>query len=125
MNGVMKANTSILDASAIGLSSMCLIHCLALPVMSAFLPLAGVWAEAEWIHQLLVLIALPITGMAIAQSLKTGVRILFIVPAVIGLSLLFAAGFVEQLHDFETQLTTIGAILLAAAHIWRWTRETA
>ena len=119
----MKDNASILDGSAVGLSFMCLIHCLALPVMSAFLPLAGVLAEAEWIHQLLVLLALPITALAIARHRKTKVAFSFIAPAVLGLSLLLAAAFVEPLHDSETLLTTVGAILLASAHLWRWRRR--
>lgn len=93
--------------------------------MAAFLPLAGVLAEAEWIHQLLVLIALPITALAIMRHRKTRVSFSFIAPAILGLSLLLAAAFVESLHDFETQLTTTGAIVLAAAHTWRWVRRNA
>ncbi len=120
----MKANAPSLDGAAVGLSFMCLIHCLALPVVSAFLPLAGVLAEAEWIHKLLVLIALPVTVLAIARHQKSSVRFSFIIPAIIGLSLLIAAAFVEALHDLETQLTTIGAILLAFAHTWRWAHTT-
>lgn len=121
----MKANASILDGSAVGLSFMCLIHCLALPVISAFLPLAGVLAEIEWIHKLLVLIALPVTVLAITRHRKTRVAFSFIIPAVLGLALLLAAAFVEELHDFETLLTTIGAILLASAHVWRWANRNA
>ncbi|MEM9618879.1 MAG: MerC domain-containing protein [Pseudomonadota bacterium] len=121
----MKANAPTLDAAAVGLSFMCLIHCLALPVISAFLPLASVLAEAEWVHQFLVLIALPITALAIARHRKSRVRFSFIIPAVIGLVLLLAAGFVESLHDSETQLTMIGAMLLALAHAWRWAHRSA
>lgn len=120
----MRTRISTLDGAAVGLSLMCLIHCLALPVMSAFLPLAGIWAEAEWVHQLLVLIALPITALAAAYHRKSSARFSFIAPAVIGLSLLLAAGFVEPLHEFETQLTTTGAILLASAHARRWAQRT-
>lgn len=88
--------------------------------MGAFLPLAGVMAEAEWIHQLLVLTALPITALAVLRHRKSKVPFSFAVPAVLGLAFLFAAGFVEALHDFETPLTIAGAILLASAHAWRW-----
>ena len=121
----MKARASILDGSAVGLSFMCLIHCLALPVMAAFLPLAGVLAEVEWIHKLLVLLALPITALAVTRHRKTGVGLFFIVPAIVGLALLLAAAFIEAFHDLETQLTIIGAMLLASAHAWRWARRNA
>lgn len=116
----MKASASALDGSAVGLSFMCLIHCLALPIFGAFLPLAGALAEAEWIHKFLVLTALPITALAVLRHTKSKVRLSFVAPAVLGLALLFAAGFVEALHEVETPLTIIGAVLLASAHAWRW-----
>ena len=116
----MKSRAATLDASAVSLSLMCLIHCLALPVMSAFLPLAGAIAEIEWIHKALVLIAIPVTGLALTYHRKTQKRLLFVVSALVGLSLLLVAAFVERLEDHETLLTTIGATVLAFAHTWRW-----
>ena len=121
----MRVNNSTLDRSAIGLSFMCLTHCLVLPVAAAFLPLAGVWAEAEWLHRLFVLLALPITALAIVHDGKSKTGFSFIAPAVLGLTLLLAAGFVEALHDSETVLTVAGAIFLASAHAWRWSRRSA
>ncbi|MEM8985213.1 MAG: MerC domain-containing protein [Pseudomonadota bacterium] len=121
----MKATDSTLDASATSLSVMCLIHCLLLPVIAAVLPLAGVLAEMEWIHKALALAALPITALAIARHQAGKINFIFILLAVLGLCLLLAAGFIEELHDFETQLTTVGAISLATAHIWRWMNRTA
>lgn len=91
--------------------------------MGAFLPLAGVLAEAEWIHQVLVLIAIPITGFAIARHRATSVQFSFIIPALAGLGFLLAAGFVEALHEFETPFTIVGALLLSSAHVWRWTHR--
>jgi hypothetical protein len=124
--GAMRQTTvSTLDASAAGLSLMCLIHCLLLPVFAAFLPVAGVLAEMEWIHKALVLTALPITALAIARHRTGKVRFSFVLPAVLGLALLLAAGFVEELHEFETPLTVAGAVLLASAHIWRWMNRSA
>ena len=116
----MSSKVSPLDSSAIGLSALCLAHCLALPLIGAFLPIAGVWAEAEWIHQLLVLMALPITVFAVTRHNAAKVHLSFILPALAGLALLFAAGFVEALHDYEVWLTTVGALLLGSAHVWRW-----
>lgn len=115
-----RSNSFKLDASAIGISGLCLVHCLALPLMSAFLPIAGALAEAEWIHAVLVLMALPITGFVIFKHLSSGGAATFPVLATIGLLLLLAAAFVEPLHDVEVLLTVLGAILLATAHIERW-----
>ena len=109
-----------IDASAITLSGLCLIHCLALPLMAAFLPLAGVVAEAEWVHKAFVLAALPLSGFAIARGWNRGAGAGFILLAIGGLSLLLAAAFMEALHDYETPLTVLGALALASAHVWRW-----
>ncbi|WP_162953530.1 MerC family mercury resistance protein, partial [Pseudomonas aeruginosa] len=46
----MRASASALDSSAIALSSLCLLHCLALPLLAAALPLLGRWEQAEWVH---------------------------------------------------------------------------
>ncbi len=112
-----NSTTAVIDGSAIVLSSLCLIHCLALPIMSAALPVAGVWAEAEWVHRLFVLLAVPFAFLALASkfvSYLTGSLIVF------GISFLAAGAFVEALHDYEVSLTVVGAGLLAAGHGLRW-----
>ena len=111
------------DAGAITVSSLCLIHCLALPVLAGVLPLAGAWAEAEWVHKVFVLFAIPISGYAVFAK---GARFrdpLFVFLATLGLTLLTAAAFVEALHDFEQPMTAAGALIVAAAHVWRWRRH--
>ena len=117
-------NTATLNASAIGLSGLCLIHCLALPVLAAVSPLAGLLAEAEWLHRALVLMAAPITLYAITRDRTAKVGPAFTLFAGVGLATLLAAAFIEALHDFETVLTTLGAGLLAGAHLWRWHRHS-
>lgn len=101
------------------------MHCLVLPLLSAFLPLAGALSEIEWLHQGFVLTALPITLLAIGQSRRCGEPIAFAVLALLGLGLLAIAAFAESIADYEVLLTTVGALLLAAAHAWRWLRRGA
>ena len=117
------APAGALDASALALSGLCLIHCLALPILAAVLPLAGVIAEAEWVHRAFVLAALPISGVAIAKNRAAKGGALFPALAIVGLSILLAAAFAEPLHDFEVVLTSLGAVILASAHLWRWARH--
>jgi hypothetical protein len=112
-----NSTAAVIDGSAIVLSSLCLIHCLALPIMSAALPVAGVWAEAEWVHRLFVLLAVPFALLALTSKYVgylTGSLIIF------GFAILAAGAFVEALHDNEVALTVIGASLLAAGHGLRW-----
>ena len=117
-------SSRVADASAIALSGLCLVHCLALPFIAVSLPIVGAFAEAEWIHKALVLAALPLTGFVIWQSLNKQFEPGFTLLAVAGLAQLFAAAFIEPLHDYEKSLTFLGATMLAAAHLWRWSKHT-
>lgn len=118
------ARTAALDASAITLSALCLIHCLALPLLAAVLPIAGLFAEAEWVHKAFVATAVPITGLVVLRGWPHQGGKAFAALAVTGLGLLAGAAFIEALHDLETALTVAGACLLAAAHAWHWSTHT-
>jgi len=114
------------DFYAAGLSFLCLLHCLALPLLTSLLPVAGHLSENELIHQALVLLAAPATIWAIWSSAPSAATTWpFIVVAVIGLALLLIAGFVHAAAAYETWLTVVGAACLASAHIWRWSRQLA
>lgn len=56
-----------LDVSAVGLSALCLIHCLALPALSLLLPVLGLWAQAEWIHVAFIVAATPVAILALVD----------------------------------------------------------
>lgn len=116
---ISPAATAI-DVSAAALSALCLIHCLAIPVVVALLPLGAVWLENEYLHRILVLTALPVSGYAIVASRIQREGVLFCLAATIGLCLLTIAAFVEAMHDYETIGTVAGALTLGAAHIGRW-----
>jgi hypothetical protein len=115
-----SSGAAVIDVSAITLSGLCVVHCLALPLLAAFLPLAGAWSEAEWVHKAFVALALPLSGFAIVRRLSGPDWKVFVGLAVAGLILLIAAAFMEALHEYETPLTVTGALMLASAHIWRW-----
>ena len=119
----MTRPAQMMDGSALTISGLCIIHCLALPVAALWLPLAGAFAEAEWIHKVLVLIALPVSSIAFLGSRTSRTARGCIFLAVAGLSLMLASAFLEALHEAETALTVTGALMVAAAHIWRWRRH--
>ncbi|MGP1352138.1 MAG: MerC domain-containing protein [Parasphingopyxis sp.] len=122
MGSVMTVAKTI-DSTAIGLSGLCLAHCLLLPMGAAFLPLFASLADIEWVHRAFVLLALPISGVAIFSALGTAGGPLFAMIAGLGLALLLSAAFVHALHDIETPITVAGAVMLASAHGWRWFRR--
>lgn len=108
------------DYSAAGLSILCSLHCLALPVLAMAFPLAGVWAQAEWVHKALVLMAIPISGHAAFVRGAYFHDRAFVAIVTLGLALLGAAAFVESLHALEKPITVAGAFLVASSHLWRW-----
>ncbi|MFT3997532.1 MAG: MerC domain-containing protein [Asticcacaulis sp.] len=104
-----------MDASAIGLSGLCLAHCLLLPFAVAALPVAGQLAGHHVVHQVLILIAAPLSVWTLSRSggwkkpLVAGL-------AVGGLGLLGLAAFVPVLAAHETLISVFGAGLVAVAH---------
>ncbi|MEM9054961.1 MAG: MerC domain-containing protein [Pseudomonadota bacterium] len=114
-----NSGAAAIDGAAITLSGLCLVHCLALPLVSASLPIAGIWADAEWLHKAFVVAALPFSALALrARPVNWAVIGLI----VLGLVLLVLGAFVEPLHDYEVQLTVIGAVALSTGHALRWIR---
>ena len=116
------AGGSPLDLYAAGLSTLCLIHCLALPFLATLLPLAALFAENELVHQVLVLLAAPASLWVIRKVWSTKGSGLFIGAALIGLGLLLLGAFVGAVAAYEEPITVAGAILLGSAHLWRWLR---
>jgi hypothetical protein len=115
---------ALLDAGALALSSLCLLHCLALPLLAAALPLFGAWAQAEWVHLLFVAIALPLTGYALWRADRHHrLPVMAWTAAGLGLGLLLAGALELPSHAWETPLTVTGSLLLAATHIWNARRR--
>jgi len=107
-----------LDSIGIGLSGACIVHCLFLPVLISALPVFESWFAAEWVHQLMVILAVPVTGLAM---MNLGQHKYVLAGAMFtGIGLLLAAAFLPALHDYETSLTVSGAIILAGSHLLRW-----
>lgn len=113
--------TGLGDGMAIGLSGLCLIHCLALPLVASLLPLAGAWAEAEWVHWLFAAVAAPVSLWTLARPVDRSPMILIV--AGLGLALLFLGAAGWPSHEAETPLTVTGGLLLAAAHGLNWRRR--
>lgn len=118
-----RHTSTFFDASAIVLSTMCLIHCLALPLLAAALPLLGVWAEEEWVHVVFVAVAMPLTSYALWRAhqrrrLPVTLRLL----AALGLAGLLAGALGWSREAWETPITVAGSLMLASAHLWNWSR---
>lgn len=100
------------DLAAISLSGLCLIHCLALPVLAVTLPVLGAWVEVAWIHWGFIGLAAPISMVALSRGRRQGRTRRFMVAATgLGLMVAGAAGIGD-----ETVMTVVGGVTLALAH---------
>ena len=117
---VARAGGGLLDLYAAGLSTLCLLHCLALPLLASLLPLVGQWFGNEFVHRALVLAAAPATFWVAWRFPRTKGNQPFLVVAFSGLGLLLLVAFVDAVSAYEQPITVAGALLLASAHLSRW-----
>lgn len=119
------------DRFAIALSSLCAIHCIALPLAASVTPLLmstidhGNDIHEFWFHQFILMFIVPISIFALFSGYRCHRKNLPLAIAGIGLTILVGVAlFAEQLisqqvlsHTGETVLTVIGGIIHAAGHL--------
>ena len=117
MNGVI----GWLDKSSVGLSAVCAVHCLLMPVAIVMLPSLVVLPFAgERFHLLLIFLVLPLSSAALAMGCRKHRSWRVMAVGVVGLVLLVAAALAG--HDlfgelFEKSATVVGAGLVAFSHV--------
>ena len=107
------------DAIGIGLSGLCLVHCLALPVLVSLGP-ALVWMENEWVHLALAGFALIVSVNAMRAWPRQAAGTLLRLLALAGLGLLFFGALAEISELTERAVTVAGASMLALSHGAAW-----
>lgn len=111
-----------LDALALAFSGLCLVHCLALPLLAAVLPLAASSIVTdERFHQWLLLGVVPTSVLALGWGWRRHRSRAVLWLGLVGLALISYAAFGQQLNNLpsfgERGLTMLGAVLLGAAHL--------
>ena len=104
-----------IDRLAIGLSGLCLVHCVATAVALGLLSAAGGFLGAPIIHELGLGLAMLLGAIALGRGiLEHG----YILPSAIGgLGLGVMAGALTMPHDGREALyTIIGVMILALGH---------
>jgi hypothetical protein len=114
-----NTTTNSLDRVAVFLSGLCLLHCLAIPFAVLLGPLLSGWLNHSEtrVHWALLLLAIPISALALWRGYQRHSSALTLMMGAIGLTLMFVAvthWFGEQM---EIALTVIGVTLLMIAHI--------
>ena len=109
----------ILDRFTIGLSSLCLVHCLATPLMLLLLPAVGLgFALPESFHIWMLLTAIPVSILALRSGHRHHRRLLPAITASTGLCLLGYGAIFIVTAKLELVVTVAGALCLAGAHYW-------
>jgi hypothetical protein len=109
------ARVGVVDRIAIGLSGLCLVHCLASAVLVAMLASAGGMLLSPVIHEVGLILAIALGVVALGRGV---VEHGFMMPAAVGgLGLGVMAGALTLPHDGNEVLYTIlGVAILALGH---------
>lgn len=109
------------DKAAIGLSLLCAIHCLALPVAAVLLPsVVALGFEDESFHLWIAIVAIPVSAFALCLGCGRHRRLGVLYTGLLGLLILCLTALVghEYLGEFRERLFTLsGATLIAVSHV--------
>lgn len=109
---------SLLDNAAVALSSICLLHCLTLPILIAVLPFLGQFGEGHF-HVQMLLAVLPVSTIAFMLGFRRHHVKSVIAWGIVGVLLLaFGATVVHSSYGIvaDRTVTVCAALILALAH---------
>ncbi|HET9397961.1 MAG TPA: MerC domain-containing protein [Sphingomicrobium sp.] len=107
--------THRLDRMAIGLSGICLVHCVATTVLLALVASAGSMLGANWIHEVGLGLAMIMGGISLGRGIMEHG---YSMPSAVGgLGLGVMAGALTLPHNgSEALYTVVGVAILALGH---------
>jgi hypothetical protein len=112
---------AVLDRFAVGLSGLCMLHCLALPVVLTLTPIVGGSLISESLfHQGLLWFIVPVSVIALGIGCRQHKDRPTIMLGAAGLSILVFTAFLgHELFGItgERVVTSLGGLVLASAHI--------
>lgn len=113
-------STDWLDGAAVALSVLCLVHCLALPLVIAGLPFLAGFDDSH-LHAQMLVVVLPLSMFALGIGYRRHRTMRVVVVGVAGMLLLTIGGTIA--HDnyglvADRILTISGALTLATAHFF-------
>ena len=113
--------TGMLDRSAIVLSIICAVHCLAVPLAVVMMPMASTyWFADDHFHFLLLYLVLPTSTLAIGLGCRHHRTLKVIAWGSAGLGFLVLGALLghDRLGELgEKGITLLGAVLVVLAHV--------
>ena len=111
---------AVLDRFSIGFSTLCLLHCLAVPVLVSVVPVFATFALAdERFHLALVALVVPTSVIALCLGCRLHKSRRVLICGFGGVFVLVVAAILGGQHlgeIGETVLTVLGASVVALAH---------
>jgi MerC mercury resistance protein len=108
-------SSGLLDRMAIGLSGLCLVHCLGTALILGTVSSLGGALGSHWVHEGGLAIAIVLGAVALGRGVMVHGR--FLPPSIGGLGLGMMAGALNLPHDGgEVTATVLGVIALAIGH---------
>lgn len=120
MDQNVPKSTRWLDGAAVGLSALCLVHCLALPLLVAGLPFLAQFAEGH-LHSQMLVIVLPLSVVALGLGFRHHRSIPIVSAGAVGMLTLVIGATVAHSQlglAADRGFTIVGALILAAAHFY-------
>ena len=104
-----------LDRLAMGLSGLCLVHCVTTAVLLGLVASAGGLLGKPIIHEVGLTLAMIIGAVALGRGVREHG---FVLPATVGMVGLATMGFALTLHEsgLEPLFTVAGVLILALGH---------
>ena len=111
----LLAKPARLDQVAIGISGLCLVHCITTAVLIVFVSAAGDFLGAPMVHEIGLILAMGLGAVALGRGVAEHG---FLLPSSVGaLGLGVMAGALQMHHGpAEAAYTMAGVSLLALGH---------
>lgn len=121
----MPNSTRWLDGTAVTLSALCLVHCLALPLIVAGLPLLAQFTDGH-LHAQLLVVVLPVSVGALGLGYRRHQNGRIVTGGTLGMLLLVVGATIAHRHlglAADRAFTMAGALVLATAHFFNTYRK--
>jgi len=121
VGGTMARKDDLIEGIAVGATIACLVHCLALPLLFALIPvISTVLPIPEHFHVIALGLAIPATGGALFAGYRRHRIVGPLIAGTAGLVLLTLGATHWEATPSETPVTVLGSLCIAAAHLVNW-----
>ncbi|HSG66769.1 MAG TPA: MerC domain-containing protein [Gammaproteobacteria bacterium] len=109
-----------LDRIAISLSAICIVHCLAVPLVVVVLPIAALsLGDESHFHALMLWLVVPVSIIGLIMGYRVHERAMIVALGIVGVVIVSVAavqGHAQWPVLIEVFVSVFGSLLLAAAH---------